>query len=472
MNSNLLPIILAGGFGKRLWPISRTYYPKQFINLPDGSCLFEKTIENALSFSDDIVIITNKNLELHVDSLLKKYSNLKNKTFHILFESVGKNSGPAILCGLLFAKKFLKKYKKLLILPSDHLISDKKKFNKNILSALSLSNNFLITFGINPLEPSSLYGYVGIGNSIEDGFKVDEFIEKPPKNIAKKLIESKFYFWNSGIFLLDIQLLENEYKNYFTDGYEQLQNIFNYLNISFNKKYFLNLEVLSNDDAVSIDYMIFEKSKRIGMIKADFDWTDLGSWKSFKTILDKDQNNNSFVGNIQTYDSFDNMIFSSNPKKFIMVSGITNTNIIDTEDVLYISDYKNESNLKNELAHIKDKNLIDYSPVEYRPWGKYEVLLNDEGYKIKRITVNPFSSLSLQSHKYRNEHWVVVLGSADVIKGSEKFTLNYNESTFIRSGEKHRLMNNTNEICVIIETQSGVYLGEDDIVRFEDDYDR
>lgn len=467
---SILIIILAGGSGKRLWPLSRTSKPKQFIRLPDGSTLFEKTIERALQISKDVLVITNKTYEFQVNHLLKKYSKDDN-CINILFESKGKNSGPAILAGVIFNKKYLKNQKKILVLPSDHYINDTNSFREHIYSGIDLTEKYHVTFGVKPTSSSSDFGYLEIGKKLKVGYESNQFIEKPNSTLAKKMLDSNNYLWNSGVFLFDSNLLMNEFKKFSINLFELIND--KEMIVKYDAcQFFIDMTKINEKESISVDYLIMEKSTNVAVIPLKINWNDLGSWSSFKSLLKKDISNNFTNANYVSKNSKNNTLYSVNESKLLFINGVEDTVIVDTDDVLFISATNETNKLKTYLSNIDNQNYVDHNLLEYRPWGTYQVLLEDKFYKIKKITINPHSSLSLQSHKYRNEHWVVVKGEAFVVKGSMQKKLKYNESIYICAGEKHRLSNNTNHECIIIETQSGTYLGEDDIIRYEDIYKR
>ncbi|RDU57255.1 mannose-1-phosphate guanylyltransferase/mannose-6-phosphate isomerase [Helicobacter sp. MIT 99-5507] len=455
--------VLCGGSGTRLWPLSRELMPKQFVSLINES-LFQQTILRNLTLSDNFCIVTNdKHYFLALDEIekIKEDANISNTKFDYILESVSKNTAAALLFVALNAKED----DIILALPSDHIIKNTESYNKAILEAKELAENGnIVVFGIKPTNPNTGYGY------IKDSKNGIEFFEKPDKDKAKQYVESKEYYWNSGMFCFKAGVLINEFKLYKPD-------LLSYCNIALdsatkqNNFKFLKEKDCINIEEISIDYAIMEKSKKLKLVKSDFIWNDVGSFDALKDEYPKDSNNNASNTELIAIDSTNNFILSN---KFIATIGIDDLIIIDTTDSLLISKAGESQKVKDIVKILKSNNspLAQIHSTAYRPWGSYSVLLDTQNYKIKKIVVKSKKRLSLQKHFHRSEHWIVVSGSAIVTLGEKEFFLKANESTYIPMGQVHRLENPGKIDLVIIEVQVGQYLGEDDIVRLEDDFNR
>lgn len=444
-------IIMAGGSGTRLWPLSRTYYPKQFLKFEDKS-LFQMAYLRALKLSkeEDIVIVTNKDYEYHVINQLEELGYHNSKSI-ILKEPLGKNTLPAITWGL---KVISERDGDLIsvIFSSDHIMEDKAL--SDIKRSVKLASENLVTFGIVPTHPHTGYGYISCGDKILNGYKVKEFKEKPNQKTAEEYIKNG-YLWNSGIFIFSSKVFFEELSKY----QPEIFKIFN------NEK--LDYASLKS---ISVDYGLLEKSKRIAVIPLSVKWSDLGSFKALYDYMPHDDHGNS--GAAKYIGSKDNLVHSQ--RKFVALLEVNNLAIVDTSDALLVCD-KNRTELVRDLTKkLKEQNdpIADFHLQVHRPWGSYTELEKNKSYKIKRVTVNPGKKLSLQLHNKRSEHWVVVSGVADVTLGEKSFQLKSGESTFVPPKSKHRLGNSQKEILEIIEVQIGDYLEEDDIKRFDDDFNR
>jgi mannose-1-phosphate guanylyltransferase/mannose-6-phosphate isomerase len=444
-------IILAGGSGTRLWPLSRTYYPKQFLKFEDKS-LFQMAYLRALKLSEeeDIVIVTNKDYEWHVINQLEELGHHKTKSV-ILKEPFGKNTLPAIAWGLKVISERDGESVSA-IFSSDHIMDDKAL--DEIKRSAQLASENLVTFGIVPTHPHTGYGYISCGDELLNGYKVKEFKEKPDAKTAEEYVKNG-YLWNSGIFLFSSKVFFEELKNYQPEVFK----IFDSRAIDY---YSLN--------SISVDYGLLEKSKRIAVVPLDVKWSDLGSFKAFYDFMPHDNYENSGVA--EYIDSSGNFVHSQ--RKFVALLDVRNLVIVDTHDALLVCD-KDKTELVRDLnKKLKDKNdpIADFHLEVHRPWGFYTELEKNNSYKIKRVTVNSGKKLSLQLHNRRSEHWVVVSGVADVTLGDKSFQLKSGESTFVPPKSKHRLGNSQKDILELIEVQIGDYLEEDDIERFDDDFNR
>ncbi len=455
----MIVAVLCGGSGTRLWPLSRELMPKQFVSLINES-LFQQTILRNIDFSNKFFIVANdKHYFLALDEIGK--IDAKNKEFNYILESVAKNTAAALLFVALSANND----DIILALPSDHIIKNTQSYNKAILEAKDLADKGNIAvFGIKPTFPNTGYGY------IKDGKNGVEFFEKPDNDTAKQYVDDGNYYWNSGMFCFKAGILIDEFKIYKPELLNQCKQALNTA-IKYDNFLRIKAEDCINIEEISIDYAIMEKSKKLKLVKADFKWNDLGSFDALKDEYPKDNNNNSSSSDLIAIDSTNNFIISN---KLTAAVGINDLIVVDTVDSLLISKVGESQKIKDVVKILKSNNspLAQIHSTAYRPWGNYSVLLDAQNYKIKKIVVKPKKRLSLQKHFHRSEHWIVVSGSAVVTLGGNEFFLKANESTYIPMGQIHRLENPGKIDLIMIEVQVGEYLGEDDIVRLEDDFNR
>ena len=458
-------IILAGGSGSRLWPLSRDLYPKQLLTLDEKESLLQKTYKRTMLFSapSDIAIVTN----------IKHYSNIKlqlnkiNKTNIVIAEPLLKNTAPAIACTLEYFKQKSTMDDVVLIVPSDHLITQNDKFAQTIKQGEILAQmGYIVTFGIKPTYPETGYGYVKTQEKISCGMKVDRFVEKPNLDLAKEYIKSGNYYWNSGIFMGKISVLLEEFKNFAPDIYENLTKL------DFSEETKINYEIYEKMPSISIDYAIMEKSKKIVLVEFNSDWNDLGSWQSIYAIKPKDSNGNVIIGNVITNNVKNSFIYSQ--KELIAVSDLEDVILIGTEDAVMACKMVDSQNVKKLYEKLKEResDTTKIHKTVFRPWGYYTCLNAGKGYLTKLICVLPHQKLSLQSHSHRSEHWVVLEGTALVIKDDSTHNVYSGDSIDIPLGIKHSLQNPYDKELKILEVQKGDYISEDDIVRYEDSYGR
>ena len=452
-------IILCGGSGTRLWPISRTLMPKQFVKLFDDKSLFQLTIERNSKVCDSQFIVSNtQQYFLALDQLeeLNKFNN------RYLLEPVGKNTAPAIAlaCMKLDPKEIV------LVTPSDHLIKDEAQYKKVLVQAKELAEeNNLVTFGIKPDFAETGFGYIEA-----DGLDVIAFHEKPNKETAQRYIKAGNYYWNSGMFCFKAGVFLDELKQYSPEIFEASKMAL-LDSIEDDNVTRIKLEAMMDIPEDSIDYAVMEKSKIVKVIPSDIDWSDVGSFDALYEELPKDENGNTLNPNYLSIDSKNNFIYGL--KRKIATVDIEDLIIVDTGDALLISKKGSSQKIKKIVDEVKKTTeLHNIHLTGYRPWGSYTVLENASGYKIKRIEVKPGKRLSLQKHFHRNEHWIVVSGTATVTLGETTKLVRPNESTYIKMGEIHRLSNEGKIPVVLIEAQVGEYTGEDDIVRISDDFKR
>ncbi|WP_297091800.1 mannose-1-phosphate guanylyltransferase/mannose-6-phosphate isomerase [Thermococcus sp.] len=456
-------LILAGGKGTRLWPLSRELMPKQFIRMFDDYSLFQKTVQRALAFSkpDEIFVVTNDMYRFRVLDDLRELG-LELPENNILLEPRGKNTLPAIFWGIKRIKEAFGD-SVVAVLPSDHLIDANENYVKAFRNAEKLARDYLVTFGIKPTRPHTGYGYIKPGEKLEGGYLVAEFKEKPDLETAKRYVENGYY-WNSGMFMFNTEVFTEEVKRHALGVYEAFEKA-----ESIEKAYELVPEL-------SVDYGVMEKTDRAAVVPLNVYWNDLGSFDAIYEVMEKDESGNAVkVGGRKGYhigvNSRNNLVMTS---RLTATVGVEDLIIIDTDDALLVAHRGEGQRVKEVYKRLKEMNdeRVMVHRTAYRPWGSYTVLEEGDRYKIKRLTVLPGKKLSLQMHYHRSEHWVVVRGTAKVRVGEKEILLRPGESTFIPAGVVHRLENPGKVVLEVIETQIGEYLDEDDIVRFEDDFGR
>lgn len=447
-------IILCGGSGTRLWPISRSLMPKQFVKLFDDKSLFQLSVIRNKNFCDKALIVSNtEQYFLAIDQIDELDVDWD---ISYILEPFGRNTAGAIALSCFD----LPKDEVVLVTPSDHLIKEIKNYKDVVEKAKNLANDGkLVTFGITPSYAETGYGYI----EADENFKVISFKEKPDIKTAQEYIKNGSFFWNSGMFCFKVETFLNELKIYSKDVYENSLSAYNNAKFEKNKKDYKKLARINANDMlkipdISVDYALMEKSKNLMVVPSSIGWSDVGSFDALSLELDNDINNNFVLSN-----------------KEVALIDVEDLIVVDTSDALMISKKGSSQKVKDVVGSLKQnskKELLELHTKAHRPWGTYEVLENSSGYKIKKIVVKPGSRLSLQKHFHRNEHWIVVSGTAKVTIEEKEFLLCENESTYIKAGQTHRLENPGKLPLVIIEVQVGSYTGEDDIVRFEDDFKR
>jgi mannose-1-phosphate guanylyltransferase len=471
-NAKLVPIIIAGGVGSRLWPLSRESHPKPFIKLADKQSLIQKSYLRAASLPnvDEIVTVTNRDLFFYTKDEYDALNQQGIKNSFIL-EPMGRNSAAAIA---LAAQQIQNQYGSdaiILVLPADHLIEDLAAFEDAVALAVSLaSGHKLVTFGIKPNTPKTGYGYIHAR-----GNEVLQFVEKPNLAKAQEYLAAGDYFWNSGMFCMHVGTILQEIEQYCPDIYQQTGICLANAKVS-KSDVWVQREIQASDFSamqnISIDYAVFEKSKQVAVVPCDIGWSDIGSCLEFGQLYAQDAQNNHILGDTVLEDVQNCIIHSEG--RLIAGIGLQDVIIVDTSDVTLVIDRARAQDIGKVVKTLKERSHPSYQvfPTVHRPWGNYTVLQEGNGFKLKRIEVKPGEKLSLQSHNFRSEHWVVVSGVAKVINGEQTLELQKNQSTFIPIGNKHRLENIGHELLVLIEVQCGDYLGEDDIIRYEDIYNR
>ena len=467
----IIPVILSGGSGTRLWPLSRNQYPKQYLSLVSDKTMFQETILrlNGLDNLADPIIVCNADHRFLVAEQCQQI-NIKNPT--ILLEPIGRNTAPAIAAAALQSLK-LSSDAVLLVLAADHVIQDVKAFHQaiNVANKQALDGK-LTTFGILPTDAKTSYGYIKL--SIDDNggaYQVEEFVEKPDLKTAQLYLEQGNYLWNSGMFMFQANTLINELTIHSPNIVKAVGSSIDNATQDLG---FIHLEkqAFTSSPCDSIDYSLMEKSKNVVVVPLDAGWNDIGSWAALFDIGTKDNNGNVIEGDVIIQDTTNTYI---NAKHHMVATiGVENLIVVDTTDATFITTQGRAQEVKSIIALLQSNNREECSNHRkvYRPWGWYDSIESDKYFQVKRLHINPGAKLSLQMHNKRAEHWVVVIGTATVINNEEILTLTRGQSTYIPLGVKHSLANQTNEPLEIIEVQSGTYLGEDDIVRFEDIYGR
>jgi len=407
---------------------------------------------------DNILFVTNRENYFNVLNQIKELEKDFNKE-NVLIEPKSLNTAPAIALAMKYLAEKVKvdPESPAIILPSDHYIGNKKAYADLVKKAMAEIGDNIGTIGIAPTKPETGYGYIRKGEKMNGCFKVLEFKEKPDKDTAQKYLESGEYLWNSGMYLFNIKSFTNELQKYAPEIYQLME-----------KKFGDFLEKFPGLPSISIDYTVSEKSDKVVVFEGDFGWNDIGSFDSLAEIKIKDKNPRHL-----NFDS-KNIYVHTDSNRLVTTLGVENVNIVETADSILVQKQGRAEEVKKIVDYLKENNLneLEHNLVGYRPWGKYEVLVDDSNHKVKKITVFPGAKLSLQSHKRRAEHWVVVKGTAKIVNGENLLTLHENESTYISAGSKHQLSNEEKAPLEIIEVQTGDYFGEDDIERYEDQYGR
>ena len=461
------PVILCGGSGTRLWPLSRTSYPKQFVEISGGHVLFEETLKRCqiLDGAEPIVVSNSEYRFLTAEHMRK--CGVKGR---LVLEPCKRNTAPAIAAAAFMTSE---EDPVLLVMPADHHIGKQDVFAQAVrLGYERAQQNKFICFGIIPNHPHTGYGYINRGEQVCDNvFTVNRFVEKPELSVAEEYVASGDYFWNSGIFMFKASVYLKALKELEPEMYQCTEKAVAdcYEDLDFIR--------LQEDDfircpAKSVDYAVMERVSNIEVIPFDIDWRDLGSWESLHEIHEHDADGNSLLGDVVAEDCLNCYVRSS--ERMVVTLGLENTSVIETADAVFVAPFAKLDCLKKVVNRLKASNRIEteFHKIIYRPWGSFESLSMDHRFQVKRIIVKAGEILSLQMHYNRAEHWVVVHGTAKVVNEDKEFLLKEEESVYIPTGNLHRLENPGKIPLEIIEVQIGSYLGEDDIVRFEDKYKR
>ena len=487
----LVPVILAGGVGARLWPISREQHPKPFLRMADGLSLLQKTFLRATQFSgvERVLTVANRDVYLRAKSEYTHVYSAGTIAPEFLLEPCPRNTAPAIALAALRIAAQTGPDTVMLVMPADHLVADERAFINAVNVAMrSAQDGYLVTFGVRPTRAETGYGYIEVagrldgartGNSdvvvslTEPVYRVRSFVEKPARERAAEFVRSGSYLWNAGIFcfsagtyLAALARYAPQMERAAVQAFEKSRNE------SDGRVMAIDARAFAAVPEDSIDYAILQLADNVAAVGCDPGWSDIGSWDAISDLAEKDTDGNHLQGEVVTVATRDCYVQSED--RMVATVGVHDLVIIDTPDALLIADRAHTQQVKDVVKLLKKVNhpsCMVHRTV-HRPWGTYTVLEESDRFKIKRIVVNPGAALSLQMHYHRSEHWVVVSGTAKIVNGEEKRLIRTNESTYIPAGVAHRLMNPGTLDLVMIEVQSGDYLGEDDIVRFDDRYGR
>lgn len=465
----VFPVIMSGGAGTRLWPLSRRARPKQFLPLVGNQTLLQETLSRLEGVAIECpIIICN---EEHRFLVAEQLRQIKQQS-HILLEPVGRNTAPAI------ALAAFKVYQEnpdgiLLVLAADHAIKEIDAFHRSVQKAIRLAmQDYLVTFGVLPTSPETGYGYIKCGDALgDDGFKLANFAEKPSLAMARQYLEEGAYYWNSGMFVFTAHNYLQALQQFQPAIYEACKEAMQHTRIDID---FIRIDeqAFRNCPSDSIDYAVMEKTNKAAVVALEADWSDVGSWSALWDIATKDEAGNATKGDVVLTQTKNTLVYANN--RLVTTLGIDDLVIVETKDVVLVASKEKAQDVKlivEKLQQQERPETINHTQV-YRPWGFYDSVDTGERYQVKRISVNPGAKLSLQKHHHRAEHWVIVKGTAKIIKGDDSFVLTENQSVYIPIGEIHSLENPGKIPLELIEVQSGSYLGEDDIIRLEDKYGR
>ena len=473
----LVPIILSGGAGTRLWPLSREAAPKPFMPLPDGETLLSKTARRATALPDiaGLVTITNRDYYFQTKDVYAG-ARVAAPRFAYILEPFGRNTAPAVALGALYAEATFGPDATLLVLAADHLIHDVEAFAIAVERATALAREgWLATFGIDPTHPETGYGYIECGDAlgVERSFGVRRFIEKPPLADATTYLASGRHVWNSGMFCFTPAAILAAFAEHAPVVLETARAVWQPLRTAAGSSMLeIDPALFAAIPDISIDYAVMEKARNVAVVRGAFDWSDVGSWQAIAELTKADADGNRGQGERVAIDTRNTFVHAED--RIVATVGVDNLVIVDTPDAVLVAHRDQLQRVREVVGELKARGNEAYKlhRTVARPWGAYTVLQEGPGFKIKRIEVKPGGMLSLQLHHRRSEHWVVVSGEARVTTGDRVYTVRTNESTYIPVETRHRLENAGSEPLVMIEVQCGSYLGEDDIVRFDDQYGR
>lgn len=468
--NDLTTVVLSGGAGTRLWPVSREGHPKPFMRLSDGQTLIEKTYARAKSLGGSVITVTNRDYYF----MSRDEQERVGCSGNFLLEPFGRNTAPAVALAAKWIEQTQGADRIMLVLAADHLISDETSFVAAVASATLLAlDDRLVTFGIVPDSPQTGFGYIEVGSSLGVGSQVARFVEKPALKVAEKYVSSGNYLWNSGMFCFKAGVFLNELARAAPEAAQLIDDCWQAMQpVCDSGLLEIPQGVFKDVPDISIDYAVMEKSDNVVVVRGAFGWNDIGSWNAVRDLVAPDDEQNRVLGEAIFIDTTNTFVQSEG--RLVATVGVDNLMIVDTADALLVAHPDSAQDVKKIVSKLKTDNheAFKLHRTVVRPWGTYTVLEEAVGFKIKRIEVKPNASLSLQMHHHRSEHWVVVSGMAKITNGDRVIMVGSNESTYIPAGQLHRLENPGVLPCVMIEVQCGAYLGEDDIVRFDDQYGR
>jgi len=466
--SAIQPVILAGGTGSRLWPLSRELYPKQLLQLTENTSLLQTTLLRILQLENSMppLVVVGEEHRFIARNQMEELDKIGEYT--IVLEPVGRNTAPAACAAAEYCSMKSDDDIVMLVLPADHLITRESQFRNAVNRAAELAGSgAIVTFGIQPLYPETGYGYIEKG----EGSQVASFREKPDAATAAGYLESGNYFWNSGMFAFSVHHFKKEMEKH---APEMLECMRNSVKAGARDGCFFRLDPgeMERCPDNSIDYALLEKTDCAAVVAADLGWSDIGSWQALWDVSEKDESGNVCSGDVVGEENSNCLIRAGN--KLVAAVGLHDTLVVDTDDAVLVAPLGRSQDVKKIVARLKKDQRKEYiyHRTVYRPWGSYTVLEEQDRYQMKRITVKPGARLSLQMHHHRHEHWVMVTGTARITNGDSTFLLHENQSTYIPAGVVHRLENPGTIALELIEVQIGSYLGEDDIVRYDDDFGR
>jgi len=471
--AHFVPVILSGGAGSRLWPVSREALPKPFIKLGDGQSLLAKTLRRALQCGDGSGVLTVTNRDYFFLTRDEYELASKGAKTDFLLEPVSRNTAPAMCAAALHVGKRHGMDAVMLVLPADHLIKDEKAFVAAVGEARKLAEQgWLVTFGIEPSRPETGFGYIEAGDKLgEMAGKVKRFVEKPDLATAEGFISSGRYTWNSGMFCFTAEAVLAAFKKYSPEILRAVEAAIAATDYSKPPAVLAEAEFAAAPD-ISFDYAVMEKAEKRAVVRGKFDWNDIGSWAALAELTPADEAGNRINGETVLIDA--KHCFIQSGHRIVAAVGVEDLLIVDTPDALLVAERGRAQDVKSVVQKLKlsSHETVRHHRTVHRPWGTFTVLEEGPRFKIKRIVVKPGASLSLQLHHHRSEHWVVVAGMAKIVNAEKETFLRPDESTYIKAGAAHRLANPGAIDCVMIEVQTGDYVGEDDIVRLEDNYGR
>ncbi|HEY1772211.1 MAG TPA: mannose-1-phosphate guanylyltransferase/mannose-6-phosphate isomerase [Gammaproteobacteria bacterium] len=477
----MLPVIISGGAGTRLWPVSREARPKPFMRMKDGVTLLQSTLARsaALQGVDEILIVTNRDHHFQSREQIEAMDGSLGKAkVSFLLEPLGRNTTAAIAMAAFLAAERHGGDTLLLVLPADHLVEDREAFARAVAAATpEAARGDFVTFGIVPTGPETGYGYIQCAGAWkqDQAGAVKRFVEKPDLERAKAFLASGDHLWNSGMFCFRADAILSAIQRFAPDIYEKTRESWR-LSSGVTRDpaaVLIETEVFSQTPSISIDYAVMEKADNVKVVPSAFGWSDIGSWRSISDLVEPDAQGNKVIGDAVLVNASNNYV-QSEGGRVIAAVGVQDLVIVDTPDALLVGHRDQTQSVKDVVEKLRrdGHDSTKLHRTVHRPWGTYTVVEEGPHYKMKRIAVKPHASLSLQMHKHRSEHWVVISGVAEIVNGDATLRLEHDQSTYIPAGHKHRLSNPGEEDLVIIEVQTGSYLGEDDIQRFDDIYGR